>query len=88
MASNDSVLRKKILVEINEDFHQGDKVNIALSTPLLNELVKCFKEKDPVIRELASRAVIKVASTENGRIVLVEDEIVPMIRELVDDPEV
>jgi hypothetical protein len=67
MAGHDNVLRTKVLVEINEDFHQADKVNVALDAHLLQELVKCFKEKDDVIRELASRAVLKVASTEHGR---------------------
>ncbi len=35
---------------------------------------------------MASRAVIKVASTEKGRFILVEDEFIPNIRALFDDP--
>ena len=59
MAGKDDVLRTKVLIEINEDFHQADKINFALtSSNLLKELVKCFAEKDKVIRELASRAVL------------------------------
>lgn len=58
MAGKDDVLRTKVLIEINEDFHQADKINIALKTTVLEELVKCFVEKDNVIRELASRAVL------------------------------
>ena len=89
MAGTDSVLRTKILIEINEDFHDAGKVNIALETnELLLELVKCFEEKDKVIRELASRAMIKIANTEKGRIILVDDEIVPSITKLIDDKEV
>ena len=88
MAADDNVLRTKILVEINEDFHQGDKLNAALESEVLNELVRCFEEEDAVIRELASRAVIKVAGTKMGREILIEDEIVPRIRELFNDPEV
>ena len=54
MASKDDVLRTKVLFEINEDFHQADKLNFALESTNLSELIKCFKEKDNVIRELAS----------------------------------
>ena len=78
--------------EINEDFHQGDKLNKALepksegdTETILNELVRCFDEEDDVIRELASRAIIKVACSEKGRFTLVADEIVPKIRELFND---
>ena len=88
MSGDDSVLRTKILREVNEDFHQGDKVNIALETDLLSELVKCFSEDDKIIRELASRAVCKVACTERGREILVDEEIVPQIKNLMDDKEV
>jgi hypothetical protein len=42
MQSTDDVLRKKVLVEINEDFHQADKLNFALDSGILTELVKCF----------------------------------------------
>ena len=76
------------MVEINEDFHQADKVNDALKASVLGELVKCFKESDDVIRELASRAVLKVATTEHGRETLIQDKIVPEIKALFDDSEV
>ena len=86
MGSNDNVLRTKILIEINEEFHQGDKLNHALdSSDVLFELVRCFDESDDRIRELASRAVVKVACTEQGRLILVEDEIIPTVRNLFDD---
>lgn len=58
MAGKDDVLRTKVLREITEDFHQADKLNFALESTILSELVKCFKEKDNVIRELASKAVL------------------------------
>ena len=85
---NDNVLRTKILVEINEDFHQGDKLNFALdSSDILRELVSCFDESDETIRELASRAIIKVACSHDGRQFLIDGppdgeelEIVPKIR--------
>ena len=70
MAGEDNVLRTKILKEVNEDFHQGDKLNFAMDSEILLELVRCFEEEDEVIRELGSRAIIKVAGTEKGRIIL------------------
>jgi hypothetical protein len=85
MSGTDNILRTKILKEVNEEFHQGDKLNAALESEVLQELVRCFEEKDNVIRELASRAFIKIAGTEKGRIILIEDEIVPSIRHLFDD---
>lgn len=78
MSSTDNVLRTKILREINEEFHQGDKLNAALdNSDILEELIKCFVEDDATIRELASRAVIKVAGTEKGRSMLA----MPMLNE-------
>lgn len=63
MAGTDDVLRTKVLIEITEDFHQADKLNFALDSTILQELVKCFKEKDDVIRKLASQAVLQIACT-------------------------
>ena len=39
MAGSDNVLRTKVLLELNEDFHQADKVNGAY-TVLTLELAK------------------------------------------------
>lgn len=98
MGTDDNVLRTKILVEINEDFHDASKVNQAIEPKFegegeeaielpttLNELVRCFEEEDETIRELASRAIIKVANTEKGRQTLIELEIIPMIKDLFND---
>jgi len=85
MAGEDNVLRTKILIEINNDFHQGDKLNVALESDILTELVRCFDDEDDIIRELASRAIIKSAGTETGRFVLIRDEYVPKIKDLFDD---
>ena len=60
-------------------------MNFALESTILSELVKCFKEADNDIRELASRAVLKVANTEKGRKIIVEKKIVTDIRKLFDD---
>jgi hypothetical protein len=35
MGTTDNVLRTKILREINEEFHQGDKLNAALDSEIL-----------------------------------------------------
>lgn len=32
MAGKDDILRTKVLIEINEDFHQADKLNFALES--------------------------------------------------------
>lgn len=89
MSGKDDVLRTKVLIEINEDFHQADKINFALESQLLEHLVRCFSEKDKdEIRELASRAVLQVASTEKGREVLVTQGIVKDVRKLFDDSEI
>lgn len=42
LAGEDNVLRTKVLVEINEDFHQADKVNVALSAVIIPQLIKCL----------------------------------------------
>jgi len=44
MQSDDLVLRKKVLIEINEDFHQADKLNEALDSGILMRLVYCCRE--------------------------------------------
>ena len=76
LAGKDNILRTKVLLEINEDFHQADKINVALDAHILEELVKCLKEQEDEIRELASRAVLKVANTERGRETLIEKKTV------------
>ena len=63
-------------------------MNKALEAKILEELVKSFKEKDNVIRELASRAVLKIACTENGREILIKQKTVAEIKSLFDDSEV
>lgn len=99
MQTDDNKLRTKILIEINEDFHDASKLNQAIALKyenegeeneeekptVLNELVRCFEEEDDTIRELASRAIIKVASTEKGRQTLVDLEIISLIKDLFND---
>jgi len=85
MKSNDSTLRKKVLHEINEDFHQADKLNEALDSGILMCLVYCCREQDNVTRELASRAILKIANTEKGRVTLVSSRSLAIIANLFDD---
>ena len=84
--SDDAVLRKKILLEINEDFHQADKLNFALESEILNQLLKCFSDNDSTTRELASRAVLKICNTEMGRVVFVQNQLIELTASLFDDP--
>lgn len=45
MGTDDNVLRTKILIEINEDFHDGGKTDTALDIEgFLQEIIKCFEE--------------------------------------------
>lgn len=76
LQSDDNVLRTKVLVEVNEDFHQADLINQALDANILVSLVSCFKDTDNIIRELASRAVLKVTKIEMGRVVFVTNALV------------
>lgn len=76
-----------MLVEINEDFHNAEKVNFALESTILQELLVHFSKKEDEIRELASRAALKIACTEKGRKMMVERKIVPEVRKLFDDFE-
>ena len=85
LLSNDNVLRTKVLVEVNEDFHQADLVNQALDSNILASLVMCFKDTDDVIRELASRAVLKVTNVEMGRVVFVANTLIQVTASLFDD---
>jgi hypothetical protein len=85
MKTSDDVLKRKVLIEINEDFHQGDKVNFALHSGILTEMIKCFRHDNDVIRQLASHAVLLVAATEIGRVTIVQNDLVKVIAELFDD---
>lgn len=85
MKGDDIVLRKKVLIEINEDFHQADKLNEALDSGILMCLIYCCREKDDVIRELASRAILKIANTEKGRVTIVSSRSLAIVANLFDD---
>ena len=48
-------------------------------------LVYCCREEDHVIRELASRAILKIANTEKGRVTLVSSLSLAIVANLFDD---
>lgn len=83
--NDDDFLRKKVLIEVNEDFHQADKLNEALDSGIVMQLVYCCRHQLDEIRELASRAILKIANTEKGRVTLVHGRIIPIIAGLFDD---
>lgn len=85
MKGDDATLRKKVLHEINEDFHQADKLNEALDSGILMCLVYCCREKCDETRELASRAILKIANTEKGRVTLVSSRSLAIVANLFDD---
>lgn len=85
MQSRDNELRTKVLIEVNEDFHQADKVNDALKTEILVEIIKACKERDNTIRTLASSALTSVANTSLGREIIVSNNILPHIAALFED---
>lgn len=82
---NDHILRKKVLIEINNDFHRADFVTASLKSSLLPELIACLKEDDDTRRELASSAVMKVAGTELGREKLITEKYLKDIAGLLRD---
>jgi hypothetical protein len=86
LQEQDDVLRKKVLIEINEDFHQADKMNFALESDILTNLINCFKDKNTEIRELAARAVLKVTNTEMGRVIFVTNSLIEVTAALFNDP--
>ena len=85
MKSGDDILRTKVLREINEDYHQADKLSLSLETEILFQLVHCCRENDDTIRELASSAFLKIANTEQGRNTLIQSKTLSIISGLFDD---
>ncbi len=81
----DNILRTKVLIEINEDFHRADLVVQSLTSSLLKELIISCAEEDNTRRELASSAVMKVAGTEAGRQRLIDDDYVKNVATLLRD---
>ena len=49
------------------------------------QLVYCCRQQDDTIRELASRAILKIAGIEKGRVTLVHGKILAIIAGLFDD---
>lgn len=79
------MLRKKVLIETNEDFHQADNVNEALNTDILVEFINACQDKDNTIRELASRTLVSIANSSWGREILVRNQLLQHISALFED---
>jgi len=54
----DNGLRTKVLMEVNEDYHDAAIVSDSLSSGMIEQLIVCFGDEDNTIRELASRAIM------------------------------
>jgi len=52
---------------------------------MIEQLVKCFKDSDETIRELASRGIMQVACVERGREYIVKHRIVTDVAALFED---
>lgn len=52
---------------------------------MIEQLVKCFKDSDETIRELASRGIMQVACVERGREYIVKHWIVTDVAALFED---
>ena len=85
LKTDDHILRTKVLIELNEDLHRGDKINKGLETELLKELFKALQEKDDKRRTLASSAIMLIANNQTGREQIFEAQKITNIRMLFDD---
>lgn len=54
----DDGLWTKVLIEVNEDFHDATLLVSVLESGMIEELINCFEDKDNIIWELASRAIM------------------------------
>lgn len=74
-----------MLIEVNEDFHDATLIVSVLESGIIEELIVCFEDKDNIIRELASRAIMQVASVERGREYIVTHKQVVQVAKLFED---
>jgi hypothetical protein len=81
-------LRTKVLIEVNEDYHDAQAVSQTLHSGMIEQLVHCFKDENPVIRELASRGIMQVAQVNKGREYIVRYKIVVDVAKLFEDDEI
>lgn len=84
----DTGLQTKVLLEVNEDYHDAQAVTSTLDSGMIGRLILCFSDKDNVIRELASRAIMQVAKVERGREYLIRKKLVVDVSRLFEDDEV
>lgn len=45
----DDGLRTKVLIEVNEDFHDATLLVSVLESGMIEELINCFEDKDSII---------------------------------------
>ena len=45
----DDGLRTKVLIEVNEDYHDAAIVSSSLSSGMIEQLIVCFEDKDKII---------------------------------------
>jgi hypothetical protein len=54
-------LKLKILIELNEDFRTAEKIVLAcITSNMTDRLIEHFNDPNDDIRELASRAIVKI----------------------------
>ena len=86
LSKRDHILREKVLKELNEDLHSAEKIDKSLDCNIEKELLQVLLEKDDGRRELASRAIRKLAMTAKGTERLIQTKAVTQITKLFDDP--
>ncbi|CAD8075607.1 unnamed protein product [Paramecium primaurelia] len=84
--ASEDVLKLKNLEEINEDFHRGDFITLALlSSDILDVLMSHLSNSHEQIRELSSSAIVLISSIKFGRDKIMEKCYVPTIMKLLND---
>ncbi len=83
---SDDILKAKILAELNEKFHNADRITLALlSSDMLAVLVKLFTHKEQAISVRSILAVEQICSVDMGRQKVIEDGHLLTILERTED---
>lgn len=81
----DNGLRTKVLMEVNEDYHDAAVVSNSLESGMIEQLIVCFGDEDNTIWELASRAIMQVAHVERGRDYIIAHNLIVNVVKLFED---
>ena len=74
---SEDILKKKCLIEINEDFHRQENLTLGLlSSRILETLIDTIRHPDNEIRELASRALVQVGNIKLGKEMIREIDVI------------